>query len=67
MKYKKKGSYDILTDISEHTNLVQLLYFLVHVNHAISVYGYCIFDANNKLVLVLHRESLDIIFAPYVD
>ena len=45
-KYKKKGSYDILTDISEHVTLVQLMDSLGNVNHAISVVGYCIFDSN---------------------
>ena len=38
-KYKRKGSYDILTDISEHVTLVQLIASLVNVNHAISVVG----------------------------
>ena len=44
VKYKKKGSYDILKDISENVTLVQLMDSLVNVNHAISVVGYCIFD-----------------------
>ena len=43
-KYKKKGSYDILTEISENVTLVQLMDYLGNVNHAISVVGYWIFD-----------------------
>ena len=44
MKYKKKGSYDILTDISENVTLVKLMDSLGNVNHDISVVGYWIFD-----------------------
>ena len=65
-KYKKKGSCDILKDISEHFTLVQLMDYLGNVNHAISVVGYWIFDSNYKKALVLNRESLDMIFAPSV-
>ena len=36
-KYKKKGYHDIMNDISEHVNLVQLMYSLGNVNHDISV------------------------------
>ena len=39
-KYKKKGSYDILADISEHVTLVNLMNSLENVNRAISVVGY---------------------------
>ena len=60
------GSYDILTDISEHVILVQLMGYLGNVNHSISVVGYCIFESNNEKSLVLNRESLDMIFAPSV-
>ena len=65
-RYKKKGSYDILTYLSERVTLVQLLYSLGNVNNAISVVGYWIFGSNYKKSLVLNRESLDIICAPYV-
>ena len=44
MRYKKKGSYDIPTDINEHVTLVQLMYCLGNANNAISVVGYWIFD-----------------------
>ena len=54
-KYFKKGSYDILTDISEHVALVKLIYSLGNVNHAISVLGYWIFDSNYEKSLVLNR------------
>ena len=43
-RYKKMCSYDILTDISEHVTLVQLIYYLGNVIHAISVVEYWIFD-----------------------
>ena len=43
-KYKKKGSYDILTDIIENVTLVKLMDSLGNVNHAISVFGYFIFE-----------------------
>ena len=33
------GSYDILTDISEHVTLVQLIYSFGIANHGISVIG----------------------------
>ena len=48
VKYKKKGSYNILKDISEHVTLFQLMDSLVNANHAISVVGYWIFDSNYK-------------------
>ena len=66
VKYEKKGYYDILTEISEHVTLVQLMYYLGNVNHAISVVGCWIFDSNYKKELVLNIESLDMICAPSV-
>ena len=65
-KYKKKGFYDVMTDMSENVTLVQLMDSLGNVNHAISVVGYRIFDSNYKKALVLNRESLDMICAPSV-
>ena len=62
-KYKKKGSYDILIDISENFTLVWLMDSLGNVNHAISVVGCWIFDSNYEKSLVLNRESLNMIFA----
>ena len=63
VKYEKKGSYDILTGISENVTLVQLMDSLGNVNHSISVVGYWIFDSNYKRALVFNRESLDMIWA----
>ena len=45
-KYKNMCSYDILTDISEHVTLVQLMDSSVDVNHDINVVEYWIFDSN---------------------
>ena len=59
-------SYDIMTYISEHVTLFQLMGYLDSMNNAISVVGYWIFDSNYKKSLVLNRESLDMICAPYV-
>ena len=56
VKYKKKISYDILKDISEHITLVKLMDSLGNLNHDISVVGYCIFDSNYRKALVLNRE-----------
>ena len=60
------SSYDILKYISEYVTLLQLMCPLGHVNHAISVVGYWIFYSNYEKVLVLNRESMDIICAPSV-
>ena len=57
------GYYDILTDMSEHVTLVQLMDYLGNVNHAISVVGYWIFDSNYKKSLVINIESLYMIFS----
>ena len=46
IRYKMMGSYDILTDISEHVALFQLMGSLGNVNHSNSVLGYWIFDSN---------------------
>ena len=66
VKYKKRGFYDILKEISEHFTLVQLMDYLGNVNNAISVVGYWIFDYNYKKLLVLNIESLDTISDPSV-
>ena len=54
-KYKRKGSCDILTYISENVTLFQLMYSFGNVNNVISVVGYWIFDSNYKRALVLNR------------
>ena len=55
-----------MTDISEHVTLVQLMDYLGNLNNAISVVGYWIFDSNYEKALVLNKEYLDMICAPYV-
>ena len=45
IKYKKKGLYKILEEISKYVTLVQLMDSLGNVNHAISVVVKCIFDS----------------------
>ena len=66
VKYKNKGSYDILKDISEYVTLAQLMDYLGNLIHDISVVGYWIFESNYKKALVLNRESLNMICAPSV-
>ena len=46
MKYKKKGKYNILENISANVTLVQLMDSLWNENNAISVVGIWIFDSN---------------------
>ena len=60
------GSFDILTEITEHVPLAQLMDSLGNVNHAISVVGYWIFESNYETALVINIESLDMICAPSV-
>ena len=55
-----------MKDISKYVTLVQLMDSLGNVNHAISVVGYWIFDYNYKNGLFLNRESLDMIWDPYI-
>ena len=66
IKYKRKGLYKFLENISENVTLFQLMDSLGNVNHAISVVGYWIFDSNYDKALVLNRASLDMICAPSV-
>ena len=66
IKYKQKGLYKLLEEISEHFTLVQLMDSLGNVNHAISVVGYWIFYSNYEKSLVLNRASLDMIYDPSV-
>ena len=46
IKYKKKGEYNILEDISANFILVKLMDSFVNVNHSICVVGNWIFDSN---------------------
>ena len=49
------GYFDILTDISIHVTLVQLMDSLGNLNRAVSVVGYWIFYSNYEKALVLNR------------
>ena len=66
IKYKKKGDYKILEDVSANITLVQLMDSIVNVNHDISVVGNWIFESNYEIALVLNKASLDMICAPSV-
>ena len=65
-KYRKKGEYDILKNVSANVTSVQLMDSLGNVNHVISVVGSWIFDSNYERALVLNKESLDMICAPSI-
>ena len=52
-----------MEDISTNFTLVQLMYSLGNVNHAISVVGNWIFDSNYEKALFLNRASLYMICA----
>ena len=51
-KYRQKGEYDILNNITANVTLVQLMDSLGNVNHAISVVGSLIFDSNYEKALI---------------
>ena len=55
-----------MKNISANVTLVQLMDSLGDVYHAISVVGSWIFDSNYERVLVLNKESLDMICAPSI-
>ena len=60
---KKIGTFDIKNNISEHITLGKLMDLLGNVNNEVSVVGKWIFDSNNKNMLPLTIESLDLICA----
>ena len=60
-KWKVKGSFDILNDISEKFTLVKLMDTVGNLNHALSIVGHCILDSNYKRALPLTKKSLNII------
>ena len=66
IKYKKKGEYKFLEDISANFTLVQLMGLLGNVNRDISVVGNWIFDSNYEKEIVFNRALLDMICAPSV-
>ena len=53
-KYKQKGYFDILNDISKHVILVKLMGSIGNVNHAISAVGYWVFDSNYEKALMIN-------------
>ena len=55
IKYKKKGEYKIMENISANVTLVKLMDSLENVNHAINIVGNWIFDSNLEKALVLNR------------
>ena len=59
--WKKSFDFDILNYIIEDVTLVQLMDSLVNTNQAIGVVGYWISDSNDKKLLCLTQELLDII------
>ena len=65
-KWKNKGGFDILNDISENVTLVQLMDTQVNVNHSISILGFWIFDFKYEKSFLLTRESLDLICYPSI-
>ena len=54
-KWDKKGTFDILNEISKNVTLVNLIYTLGNVNHDFSIVGYWIFDSTYEKSLHLTR------------
>ena len=50
-KWKVKGSFDIMNDISEKFTLVKLMDTVENLNHAVSIVGHWIFNYNYKNAL----------------
>ena len=66
IKYKNKGEFKILEDISANFTLGQLMDSLGNLKHAISIVGIWIFYSGYERALVLNKSSLGMICAPYV-
>ena len=60
-KWKVKGSFDILNDISENFTLVKLIDTVGNLNHAVSIVGHWIFDSKYKNALLLTAKPLNLI------
>ena len=60
---KQKVYLNILNIISEHVTLVQLMDYLINMNHAVSVGGYWITDSNFENGLILNKAYLDLMFS----
>ena len=54
-KWKTKGLFYITKNISEHVKLVQFVYTVGNVNHAVSIAGNWIFYSNDEKSLPLSR------------
>ena len=59
---KEKYFFDILNNISEYATLVQLMYSVCNVNHAVIVVRKWIFDYNHTKALPLKMDSLHFIY-----
>ena len=59
--WKKKGSFYILNNISNHVTLVQFMDSIGNVNHAVIVVKKCTFDSNYEKSLPLTIELLNFI------
>ena len=64
-KWKVKGIFGILNYISENVTLVHLMDTFGNVNHAVSIFGYWMFENNYKKVLPLTLVSLNVICSPF--
>ena len=65
-KWAKKGTFDVLNDISENYTLTKIMDTLGNFNNAIIIVGYWIFDSNYDKALHLTRKSLGLICSPSV-
>ena len=59
-KWKVKGGFDILNDISEQFTLVKLIDTVGNLNHAVSIVGNWIFDSSYKKALPLTKKPLNL-------
>ena len=66
-KWNKTVTFGILSNISEHVTLVQLVGSLGNVNHAVSVVGKCIVGSNYEKDLPFIIATLDLICSCYDD
>ena len=64
--WSKNDDFDILNDISENVTLVQFMYSLRVVNHAIIIVGHWIFDSTYKKALCLTQVLMDLICSPLI-
>ena len=60
-KWKTQGDFEIIYDISLNVTLVHLMDSVGSFNHAVSIFGYWIFDTNYNKALPLTQYSLNLI------